>query len=119
MALTPVMIFLEEEQLASSVAAVIKLHECLLSRASKVLEAKLAYLDNSREVDEWVEAAEVWIAAKSRETLSCLEHHPLKSSAIKSQIMQVQSGLCNIKVYFTPGSHNKTVYCNLTTSLCV
>ena len=79
--------------MGSSVAAVIKLHECLLSRATKVLDAKLAYLDNSREVDEWVEAAEVWIAAKSRETLSCLEHHPLKSSAIKSQIMQVQSGL--------------------------
>ena len=51
------MIFLEEEQLASSVAAVIKLHECLLSRASKVLEAKLAYLDNSREVDELKAAA--------------------------------------------------------------
>jgi len=41
----------------------------------------------------------VWIAAKSRETLSCLEHHPLKSSAIKSQIMQVQRVFNEIKDY--------------------
>ena len=61
-----------------------------MARGRKLLDSKLAFLENSKEVDEYIESAEVWIAAKSQETLSCLEHHPLKSTAIKAQIMQVK-----------------------------
>ena len=82
---------MEKDHLMGSVAAVAKCHAGLLAKTRKLLDGKLAFLENSKEVDEYIENAEVWIAAKSQETLSCLEHHPLKSSAIKSQIMQVNN----------------------------
>ena len=79
----------ERDQLLGSVSALAKCHATLMARGRKLLDGKLAFLENSKEVDEYIESAEVWIAAKSQETLSCLEHHPLKSTAIKAQIMQV------------------------------
>jgi cell fate (sporulation/competence/biofilm development) regulator YlbF (YheA/YmcA/DUF963 family) len=74
-------------------------HTALLTDAELFLEERKEYFDRLQNIDDICELANIWLETKSKETLSLIEFHPLKSNGMANQIAQLQRIFNDIKEY--------------------